>query len=448
MKVFVFIATLLIHFAGVQSTSNNSTSNRYVATFKISDSVPFGDALDDVIKTIAEEIGDVYEKIMDLPFLNAKVIYVTGKLALRIATLDIVKYLEVDHKLTYQPAVKRTKVETLSTEETPYGINLVGALALDDSNVGNIKVCIVDSGYDVTHPDLPTSNVNGGDDIGAGAWNEDGLGHGTHVAGTIAAIGGNGQGVVGVNPSGALPLHIVRVFNDDGEWFVSDGIFALQGCVDAGANIISMSIGQTIGPSEFERTAMEQMYNDGILLVASAGNDGKSDYSYPASYDSVISVAAIDENKDVASFSQFNDQVDLAAPGVGVLSTVPGGSYEAWDGTSMACPHVSGAAALVWSKFTEKSNVEIREALLSSAEDLGEAGYDVDTGYGLIRVDLAAQLLETGKEGTVTPMSTDPPIDDGCKDSPSDWVDSWGYGCQDFYNTADHFSETHAILRT
>ena len=155
------------------------------------------------------------------------------------------------------------------------------------------------------------------------------------------------------------------------------------------------------------------MYDDGVLLVAAAGNDGSTNYLYPASYPSVISVAAVNSNKGLASFSQRNDQVDLAAPGVSVRSTVPPDGYRSLSGTSMATPHVSGVAALVWSHFPDKSAQEIRQALQESAEDLGPSGKDIRFGHGLVNAKRAFNFLSDECLGT-------------CEDSPVDWHDTDG----------------------
>jgi serine protease len=146
-----------------------------------------------------------------------------------------------------------------------------------------------------------------------------------YSAGTIAAKLDSATGVVGVAPG--VNLFIVRVFRDDGDWaYSSDLIDAAYRCKDGGANVINMSLGQD-SSSQAENTAFTDLYtNHNILIVASAGNDRDSGPHYPASYDSVVSVAAIDFNKDVASISQRNDQVEIAAPGVDVLSTVPMGT--------------------------------------------------------------------------------------------------------------------------
>ena len=212
----------------------------------------------------------------------------------------------------------------LMAQSTPYGIPMVQADLLSDSEAANRKVCIIDSGYYLAHEDLPSDPavVSGTDDVGTGPWNQDGDGHGTHVAGTIVALN-NSLGVRGVLPSGNLKLHIVRVFNDNGDFtYSSTLVAALTVCRNAGSHIVNMSLG---GPvfSSVENTAFINAFNAGVLSIAAAGNDGTTALSYPASYESVVSVGAVDSSKLVADFSQRNAQVELAAPGVSVESTVP-----------------------------------------------------------------------------------------------------------------------------
>ncbi|MEO2278900.1 S8 family peptidase [Pseudoalteromonas pernae] len=278
----------------------------------------------------------------------------------------------------------------------PYGIDMVQAGEL--SYLGGIKVCIVDTGYDLGHKDLPSSNVTG-DDEGAGPWYMDGHGHGTHVAGTIAGIDGNG-GVTGVLGSGMADLHIVRVFNDDGGFvYASDLAGAVSDCADAGAKVVSMSLGGAFS-TKVEQRAFARLERAGVLAIAAAGNDGNATHSYPASYDSVVSVAAVDDQMNHADFSQRTSQVELAAPGVDVISTYPGDLYASMSGTSMATPHVSGVAALVWSHFPQCNNYEIRNALSASAMDLGDTGYDYKYGNGLVQAKAAYDLLmEQGCDG-------------------------------------------------
>jgi len=302
----------------------------------------------------------------------------------------------------------------LQAESSPYGISMVEANLVSDGQTGNMTVCITDTGYDLGHEDLPSSGVTGDDNNGAGAdtgnWFEDGHGHGTHVSGTIAGIGNNGVGVVGVNPSGNLNLHMVKVFNNNGSWgYGSDMAIAVEQCIDAGANVISMSLGGGAASSA-EQAAFDSAAAAGVLSIAAAGNDGNSSLSYPASYDSVMSVAAVDSSGNKAGFSQFNSQVEIAAPGVGVMSTLPGNTYAAWDGTSMATPHVAGVAALVWSHYPNCTSAEIRQAINKSAEDRGSAGRDNSYGHGIVKAKAMYDMLATGCDvGPIDPPPPPPP---------------------------------------
>lgn len=213
----------------------------------------------------------------------------------------------------------------LMAETQPYGIAMVQAddLALQPASA-NRTICIIDSGYNLGHEDLPANNVNGTNDPGTGNWYTDENHHGTHVAGTIAAVAGNNKGVVGVFGNQNVNLHIIKVFGADGWAYSSSLVAAAQNCESAGANVISMSLGGTFS-SKTEDRYFSGAFNRGVLSIAAAGNDGNTRKSYPASYASVVSVAAVDANKMVADFSQKNDAVEVSGPGVGVKSTVPMG---------------------------------------------------------------------------------------------------------------------------
>ncbi|MGR5147309.1 S8 family serine peptidase [Photobacterium alginatilyticum] len=210
----------------------------------------------------------------------------------------------------------------LLSQTLPWGQTFVGATLLDDSNAGNRTVCIIDSGYDLAHNDLSGNQVNGTNDSGTGSWSSPGQhnAHGTHVAGTIAAIS-NTEGVVGVLPNQNVNLHIVKVFNESGWGYSSGLVKAIDTCVANNANVINMSLGGS-NSSRTEEAALKTHYDNGVLLIAAAGNDGNTAHSYPASYDSVMSVAAVDNQKHHADFSQATNQVEIAAPGEAILSTV------------------------------------------------------------------------------------------------------------------------------
>lgn len=285
----------------------------------------------------------------------------------------------------------------LLAESVPYGITMVQAPQVSDALTSNIKACIIDTGYNYGHPDLPSSGVTGYAFSGHGSWSTDGNGHGTHVAGTIAAIGGNNIGVVGVNRSAKLGLHIVKIFNDSGNWTTASNLIqAIQSCKNAGASVVNMSLGGG-SSSTTENNAMTNFYNGGMLLVAAAGNAGTSAFSYPASYSAVMSVAAVNSSKVRASFSQYNSQVEISGPGVSVNSTYKNKTYSSLSGTSMASPHVAGVAALVWSQHRNCSAAKIRAALNATAEDRGTAGRDSQYGWGIVRAKAAVDYLNINR---------------------------------------------------
>ena len=336
---------------------------------------------------------------------------------------DDVEYVERDERIYLQ------------SEKVPWGTITVKALEVSDEHISNQKVCIIDSGYDINHPDLPSSSsiVTGDSQISSESWMEDGHGHGTHVAGTIAGIGGNDEGIKGLIHNGQLKLHIVKIFNNNGDFtHTSDMIQALESCVAAGSTVVNMSFGGEFFSAAANAT-IDRISKGRVLLVAASGNLGNGGKMYPASYPSVISVGAIDNNNNLAWFSQYNDQVDLVAPGVGILSTVPGGKYAFQQGTSMAAPHVAGVAALLWSNFNDKSAQEIRSAIESTAKDLGEMGRDDKFGHGLVQADRAYDCLAGGDcSSDVTNTFT-------CEDSPVGWYDIDGpeFDC-DFYAQEDN----------
>jgi subtilisin family serine protease len=427
-----------------------------------------------------------------------------------------VEYVEEDVKRKpFATSTPSTGTPYILGQLVPWGIKAVQADQLSDASTGNRKVCIIDSGYDRAHEDLSGNIVTGEYDSGTGWWYNDDNHHGTHVAGTIAGIN-NSVGLVGVNPNRKLKLHIVKVFGADGWAYSSTLASAANKCGTAGANVISMSLGGG-GSSRTEMRAFDSLQAKGVLNIAAAGNDGNTVVSYPAGYTSVMSVGAVNESLAWADFSQYNSKVEIAGPGVDVLSTVttnggslsslvvgattyaPGAmsgspkltatgaladfglgdavnsamagkvclisrgtvdfatkvnnckasggvgavvynnvaggfggtlgttvttipsvtasdtegaalkaqlgasatvavkptSYESYNGTSMATPHVSAVAALVWSYFPTCTGSQIRTSLNKSAKDLNVAGRDVYTGYGLVQAKAAYDRIKS-----------------------------------------------------
>lgn len=277
------------------------------------------------------------------------------------------------------PAVAYVEPDALrhpSAEVAPYGIAMVQAPEVWSQSVtgSGAKVCIIDSGIQANHPDLAGVAMTGSATTNASGavmpWNTDTCGHGTHVAGTIAAIRNNNTGVVGVNP-GSIALHIVKVFDGSScGWAYSSSLVAAANmCKAAGAKIINMSLGGS-SASATEQAAFDYLYNaDGILSIAAAGNDGSTRFSYPASYDSVVSVAAVDSAGVVAGFSQKNSQVELAAPGVGVLSTVPVAPLTTIGTESFIVSQIDGAAKAI---VTGKSLVNGADCSVASTAYSGK----------------------------------------------------------------------------
>ncbi|WP_026693999.1 S8 family peptidase [Peribacillus kribbensis] len=246
------------------------------------------------------------------------------------------------------------------TSEVPGGVELIQAPKIWDKTMGKgSTIAVLDTGCDITHPDLKDRIKGGknftGDDGGREDIYQDYNGHGTHVAGTMAASM-NKQGVIGVAPE--ADLLIVKVLNKNGsgkyEWIKNGILFAIE----QGADIISMSLG---GPSDDKdlHDAIKLAVSKNIQVVCAAGNEGDGDdktdeLGYPACYNEVISVGAINLQRRSSNFTNSNNEVDLVAPGEGILSTYKNGKYATLSGTSMSAPHAAGALALI-KVLTEES---------------------------------------------------------------------------------------------
>lgn len=455
--------------------------------------------------------------VLDLGEVNAVAVRLSAAARDKLKGNANVESIEADpmrHVMGGRSAGGKVRSMDASAEQVPFGITMVQADQLAFQAGSAKKLCIIDSGFDGAHEDLQASNVAGINLSGEGDWNTDLAHHGTHVAGTVAALGGNGMGVVGVIPTGQLPLHIVKVFDSSGSAPSSTIIRGVLQCKKAKARVVSMSLGGS-GSTNFENKVYELMASKGVLVIAAAGNAGDTSTSYPAGYASVMSVAAIDASMAHASFSQSNTDVEIAAPGVQTLSTVPMGTgrevsvsvggtgyatqpmdgtpvanvtapladfglgkaldpamagrvclisrgdiafsdkvlncqnsggvgaiiynnaagelfgtlngvataipsvgatqadgaamlakvgqsanvnvmatnYAYFNGTSMATPHVSAVAALVWSNHPTCTAAQLRDSLNKSAEDLGALGRDTEFGFGLVQAKAASDRI-------------------------------------------------------
>ena len=307
-----------------------------------------------------------------------------------------------------------------------WGVTKIGADTVQAAgNVGQgIRVAVIDTGINYLHEDLDGNYVTGYNFVSKGATPPmDDNGHGTHCAGIIAAED-NGIAVIGVAPKASL--YALKVLNSAGSGYTSDIIAAIQWACDNGIQVISMSLGSSVGSTALQQACDDAYLNHNIVVVAAAGNNGAarigSNINYPAKYANVIAVGATDQSNLRASFSCTGPELDLMAPGVNIISDYldvkpgDGGNVDTlyMSGTSMATPHVAGTAALIVAsgEANEKawgalgitdndgkwSSSDVSKVLVATADDLGATGKDNYYGYGIVDADQAA-----------TPINTPPP---------------------------------------
>ncbi|OMP66611.1 S8 family serine peptidase [Domibacillus epiphyticus] len=282
-------------------------------------------------------------------------------------------------------------------QTVPYGYKMVGAPNQVPSTLtgAGVKIGVLDSGIQSNHPDLQKRIAGGAcmmtivDKDGCPDSYNDNSGHGTHVAGIIAA-NNNTFGTVGVAPSATL--YAIKVLDEYGFGTTSTMIAGVEWAMKQKVDILNVSITTPVHETAMQEI-MQKAYNSGMLIVGAAGNTGPpvsgstSSVEYPAKFESVIAVSSIDQYKKIDPLSSLGKEVELTAPGVKIYSTYPGSTYDYLSGTSMAAPYVSGLAALYMEKYPEMTNVQIRSLLQKNAVDLGAAGRDAYFGYGLAQVD-------------------------------------------------------------
>jgi subtilisin len=318
--------------------------------------------------------------------------------------------------------IEQDAIAQITGETIPWGIERVNApdtqaLGFDGNG---IKVAIIDTGVDYNHPDLTANYLGGYDYVNSDSNPMDDHSHGTHVAGTVLGID-NDIGVLGAAPNAGF--YALKAADASGYVSYSDLIASIDWAVKNNADVITMSLGGSYSSSL--KTACDNAYANGVVVVAAAGNSGGS-VIYPAGYDSVIAVAATDSNDNRASWSSYGSQVELSAPGVSIYSTMPGSSYGYKSGTSMATPHVTGVVALLLNTDVAGTNLdldndgkwdpaEVRARLQETATDLGATGKDIYYGYGLVNSYAAVSNLDqapAAEEPTTEEPATEEPADD------------------------------------
>ncbi len=267
-----------------------------------------------------------------------------------------------------------------------WDLDAIGAPDAWDKTVGvGSRVAVVDTGIDGDHPELESKIVSQKDVVDNDVVAQDDVrGHGTHVAGTVGAVTNNGVGVAAVCPACKL---LVAKSGDSRGLYDYDIVQGIYWSVNNRAKAINLSLGSR-GNSRILEHAVDYAWDHGVVVVAAAGNENTSKPSYPAAYRNVISVAATDQLNKRATFSNFG-KVDVAAPGVEILSTAPGGGYSIKQGTSMASPHVAALAGLLAAQ--DLSAPEIRRRIQRTASDLGPEGKDKYFGWGLIDANKAVR---------------------------------------------------------
>ncbi len=361
-------------------------------------------------RSLAARTAGVLETLGRVTGLGAQVVRVTGDPATVAARLNrsrSVAYAEPNY-IYRAKAVPNdalfARQHGLTAIAAPAGWDAAGLGAFPGD--GGAKIGIVDTGVNATHEDLAGKIVAcaGVRSFGLNILNlvtlpifldptivpgrcVDDNGHGTHVAGIAAARAGNGRGIAGVAFNS--PLAICKALDARG----NGSLAGIANCVmylsGQGAKVISMSLSSATNARTLA-DAVNAATNNGSLIVAAAGNTGGTALAYPAAYPQVVSVAALDANSANAGFSTANSDVEIAAPGVGILSTWLDGGYRSLNGTSMATPHAAGAAALIAFRNPGEGPASWRSRLTSTADDLGPPGRDPVFGFG--RVNLARAL--------------------------------------------------------
>lgn len=351
-----------------------SGEDNYERKIVLFDKKVTGPAQDKLIKKFGVELKK-------LRIVNGVVILVPARLEKSLASMPGVLSVEEDAEVH----ASSIPAALASTQVLPWGVDRINAdLVWPISTGAGIKVAVIDSGIDMDHPDLAVNIKGGFNAIKHKRDADDDFGHGTHVAGTIAAIN-NEFGVVGVAPK--VDIYAVKVLDNTGLGKISDVIEGIQWCVDNHIQVANMSFGASAYSAALQK-AVSKAYSSNLIMVAAAGNRGlgsASSVDYPAKFDEVIAVAAVDQGDMVTPWSSRGSEIDIAAPGDSIYSTFNNGSYTLLSGTSMAAPHVTGAIALKLQLNPGLTPMQIMYELEKSANYLADATEE-EQGAGLVDV--------------------------------------------------------------
>jgi len=358
-------------------------------------------------------VSRVYAAPSDMVSLSAVIRTSTGGLAIVTATVSaaasgdtLSKWDDSYDVISAGVNARRSIVDSASDPEVgnQWGYSRLGGEALNAHTQGkDVVVAVLDTGVDASHPELEGRVLEGWDSMNPqGKGTRDPNGHGTHVAGIIAATSNNGVGVAGIAPQ--VSILPVRVLDSSGNGDDDELALGIIWAADQGADVLNISIGGAV-PSDLLEGALDYALNKGAVVVVASGNDAMvgNKPSYPGAYPQVLTVGATDSTDKRAAFSNTGSYVDISAPGSWIRSTWPGGRYQWSSGTSMATPFVAGSAALLISAG-KGSGAEVTSLLKSSAYDLGPAGRDDQFGEGLVNPLRALGLPEVAPPQSTIPF--------------------------------------------
>lgn len=369
--ISLLLYTILLSVAGAAGIAYIQTAKQSKTPRTESKLIGFKSPLKtDQQERIMEDLGIQVKEY--LPLADAYLCEICKEQVQSLSANDDIEFIEDDYTvkiqvMPYDPLIIGKKFKKKHKQEIPWGIEKIGANSVWKYTDGrNVKVGIIDTGVEQGHPDLK-DNIALAQGVISPNLVKDDNGHGTHIAGTIAALNNN-IGVVGVAPK--ANIFSVKAFDSYGSGKVSDIIKALEWCVDNKVDVINMSFGINEQSTAFER-AIRQTYEHNIVLVAASGNSGgNNSVLYPAKYPQVIAVAASNLGDQSASFSSGGPEVDVIAPGENILSTYLNSKYKSLSGTSMAAPHVTGLVALILSTSNLKPE-DVKTLIKDTADDLG-----------------------------------------------------------------------------
>ncbi len=391
LAIKVFASIVLLNFSAQLSDAVPSEHPRKIVVFKKS----YNREADQ--DALLRNFGAV--KIKRLNLINSQAVHLPPGAEKQLKRKN--EILRIDDDLVITSVSKKEKPKPNPPghppnfpEKLPWGVKRINADLVWEVTTGSmVRVAILDTGIDLDHPDL-CENIKGGiNALKPHKGPDDKNGHGTHLAGIVAAVD-NDFGVIGIGPE--ISLYAVKVLNKKGTGWLSDLIEALDWCIDNRMQVLNMSFG-TLEENQSFHDAIIKVHQAGITMVASAGNNGEDSglIEYPALYPETIAVSAVDQGDNFAPFSSYGPQIDLTAPGVDIDSTYKKAFYQTLSGTSMSAAHVTGTVALLlttspWDGYDMDGDGiwdpdEIRIRLVDTAGDLGLHPHQ--QGAGLVLAD-------------------------------------------------------------